>query len=258
MKYDTIKETLLVQGILLITLNRPYSLNSLNGNIIDDLITCINHISKYQNLKALILTGNGRAFSSGADLKERLSLSNVKIINRIKKTKQLLKLIESLNMPTIAAINGIALGGGLELALSCDFRLMSNNTYIGLTECSLGIIPGAGGTQRLIRLIGYSKAKQIIYSGKMLSARDALLYDLIDRYLTNFIKDVIVFAKQFVCSAPLSIKAAKKSITYGLDLPLSEALKLETTLYKVMVFTYDKTEGLKAFREKRKPVFIGK
>jgi enoyl-CoA hydratase/carnithine racemase len=142
------------------------------------------------------------------------------------------------------------------MALSCDFRIILKNTFVGLTECKLGIIPGAGGTQRLARLVGVSKAKKIIYNGSFLSSDEAYKQGIVDYVLNDISKNIHTFTDQFLKSAPLSLKAAKKSIK-NCNLSISEGLNLETYLYKTIISTYDKQEGLIAFKEKRNPVFCG-
>jgi enoyl-CoA hydratase/carnithine racemase len=207
-------------------------------------------------VKVISFTGKGKAFCTGADLKERFYFSDRKVMKRIEHAKRVFKLIEDISIPTIAAINGFALGGGLEMALACDFRVMSMSASIGLTECKLGIIPGAGGTQRLTRIVGPSQAKKIIYSCEFLSAESALKNLVVDYVTNDILEGIYFFADKLFKAAPLSLKAAKKSINNN-HLPTNEGLNLETYLYKTIISTRDKQEGLIAFKEKRSPLFTG-
>jgi len=256
MKYKTIIIEKINDNIIIIKLNNPQTLNALNKLMLLELDNFINDIIFDKKIRVLIITGSHKAFSSGADLKEREKLSVLETLARVKLIGNIFNKIDSLSIPTIAAIQGIAFGGGLELALSCDFRFMDKNSKIGLPECKLGIIPGAGGTQRLRRIVGLSNAKKIIFTGQTINSKDALQYGIIDSISINILEDALSLASSFLDTSYLSIKVAKIAIQNGNNLSLKEGLILENECYKKILHSKDRLEGLKAFKEKRKPIFI--
>ncbi|KIK69356.1 hypothetical protein GYMLUDRAFT_35429 [Collybiopsis luxurians FD-317 M1] len=201
------------------------------------------------------------AFCSGADLVERKSMSEDQVREFLSNIRLVFNFIDNLPFPTIAAIDGPALGGGLELALTCDFRIAASDvTKISFPEVRLGIIPGAGGTQRAPRLIGMSKAKELIFTGRNLTARDAQDLGLVDYVASSSstaFERALELAKDMSQSAPLALRAAKAAISHTLDTPLDAALNHERTCYESLLSTRDRMEALTAFREKRKPVFVG-
>jgi len=201
-----------------------------------------------------------KAFCAGADLKERADLNELQVKEFIFTIRNLFTSIEYLNKPVIAAINGVALGGGAELFLACDIRIAAMNASIGLTETRLAIIPGAGGTQRLPRLIGRGKAKELIFTGRRVDAREALQIGLVNQICENEdLHDECRKMAAMICEAgPIAIEQAKYAINYGLETDLHTGLGIESNAYWVTVPTEDRLEGLAAFREKRKPVYKGK
>jgi methylglutaconyl-CoA hydratase len=210
--------------------------------------------------RVVVLEGvSGVAFCAGADLKERAEMSQEEVWQFLDDFRGFLKDLEDLPMPTIAAISGVALGGGLEIALACDFRLATEDAIVGLPEVKLGIIPGAGGTQRLTRLVGLTKAKQWIFQGKRCNGKEALEWGVVDYVfpIPVFANEVRVYAESFLESAPISLKAAKAAIQSGIEVDLEKGLDLERDNYKLTINSKDRKEALLAFQEKRKPIFRG-
>jgi len=255
MQYKTIIIENLNNNIIIMRLNRPETLNALNKLMLVEIDDFINNIIFDKKIRVLIITGSEKSFSSGADLKERKKFSSEQTLERLCFIGIIFNKINLLNIPTIAAIQGIAFGGGLELALSCDFRFMDKNSKIGLPECKLGIIPGAGGTQRLTRLIGMANAKKLIFTGKIIKSQDALYYGIINSISNDILEDAISLASSFLHASYLSIKVAKIAIQDGNHLSLKEGLELENKCYQKTLYSKDRLEGLKAFAEKRKPIF---
>ncbi|WP_199619930.1 enoyl-CoA hydratase-related protein [Paenibacillus alkalitolerans] len=244
-----------------IRLNRPDVMNALNYDMLAALGEIIGNMEQYRgDIRAVIVGGEGRAFCAGADLKERALLKERQVLRNVNKTKEVFTAIERLPQPTIAAINGYALGGGLELALSCDFRYAVREAKLGLTEVGLGIIPGAGGTQRLPRLIGPSKAKELILTGRKISAERALALGVLngvagDRQQLQELCEAL--AVDIATNAPLAVYQAKLAIDRGMNTDLQTGLEIEAEAYEAIISTKDRLEALKAFREKRAPRFTG-
>jgi len=209
----------------------------------------------------VIITGAGRkAFCAGADLKERTTFDELQVKEFIFTIRNLFTSIEHLNKPVIAAINGVALGGGTELSLACDIRVAAMNASMGLTETRLAIIPGAGGTQRLPRLIGRGKAKELIFTGRRVDAREALQIGLVNQICDpeSLLEECQKMAAMICETGPIAIEQAKYAINYGLETDLHTGLGIESNAYWVTIPTEDRLEGLAAFQEKRKPVYKGK
>lgn len=244
-----------------ITLNRPDELNALNYDTLERLGEMLDQVRLDQKeTRVLIVKAQGRAFCAGADLKERRTLTEQQVRRNVRKIRDVFTALERLPQPTIAMINGFAFGGGFELALACDFRFAVEEAKMGLTEVSLGIIPGAGGTQRLSRLIGPSLAKELILTARRISAKDA--YEL--GFLNGVAADhdelearAFGLAREILANAPLAVYQAKAAIDRGASVDLQTGLDIETMCYEVIIPTQDRLEALEAFREKRKPVFKG-
>lgn len=247
-------------GVVTLTLNRPEVMNSFNFDLLHALREQIENTRYSADIRVIIITGAGdKAFCSGADLKERVSLSPLQVREFIYTIRNLFTSIEYLNKPVIAAINGIALGGGTELALASDIRIAAKNASMGLTETRLAIIPGAGGTQRLPRLVGKGKAKELIFTGRRVDAEEALEIGLVNQVCE---KDVLLDECQkmaaMICeTGPIAIEQAKYAINYGLETDIHTGLAIESNAYWVCIPTEDRLEGLAAFREKRKPIYTG-
>ncbi|MDF2680556.1 MAG: putative enoyl-CoA hydratase [Brevibacillus sp.] len=245
----------------LITLNRPDELNALNYDTLDRLGEIIEEIRlNSKEIRVVLVKAEGRAFCAGADLKERRTLTEQQVRRNVRKIRDVFTAMERLPQPTIALINGFAFGGGFELALACDFRYAVVDAKMGLTEVSLGIIPGAGGTQRLSRLIGPSRAKELILTARRISATDA--YELgfvngVAKDLAELKEQAVGLSREILANAPLAVYQAKSAIDRGSSVDLQTGLDLESMCYEVIIPTKDRLEALEAFREKRRPEFKG-
>jgi len=248
-------------GIAVLTLNRPEVMNSFNFVLLNSLKEQVDALKFNSNVRVVIITGAGRkAFCAGADLKERTTFDELQVKEFIFTIRNLFTSIEHLNKPVIAAINGVALGGGTELSLACDIRVAAMNASMGLTETRLAIIPGAGGTQRLPRLIGRGKAKELIFTGRRVDAREALQIGLVNQICDpeSLLEECQKMAAMICETGPIAIEQAKYAINYGLETDLHTGLGIESNAYWVTIPTEDRLEGLAAFQEKRKPVYKGK
>ena len=247
-------------GVATLTLNRPEVMNSFNFSLLHALRDQIESFRFRRDLRVIIITGNGeKAFCSGADLKERATLGPDQVREYIYTIRNLFTSIEELNKPVIAAVNGIALGGGTELSLASDIRIASSNASMGLTETRLAIIPGAGGTQRLPRLVGKGKAKELIFTGQRIDAQEALKIGLVNKICDpqDLLAECQKMAAMICETGPVAIEQAKYAINYGLETDMHTGLAIESNAYWVCIPTEDRLEGLTAFREKRKPVYKG-
>lgn len=243
-----------------VTINRPDKLNALNSETIIELDSAFSSLLDDEQTRIVILSGAGeKAFVAGADIGELSELDGAKGKRYSLYGQELTKLIENFRKPVIAAINGYALGGGTELALACHIRIASENAKMGQPEVKLGLIPGFGGTQRLARLVGKGKAMELILSGKMIDAREALEIGLVNQVvpLSELKGTCEKLAKEIVANAPLALEYAIQAINEGLDKDLDEGLLLEADLFGLSCETKDSKEGTKAFLEKRKPIFQG-
>jgi enoyl-CoA hydratase/carnithine racemase len=248
-------------GVVTLTLNRTEVMNSFNFAMLHALRDRIDSFRFKPNIRVVIITAAGeKAFCAGADLKERTTLSPDQVKEFIFTIRNLFTSIEQLNKAVIAAVNGVALGGGTELALACDMRIASTNATMGLTETRLAIIPGAGGTQRIPRLVGRGKAKELIFTGQRIGAEEALRIGLVNKICEP--KDLLDECKKMaamICeTGPVAIEQAKYAVNHGLETDLHTGLAIESNAYWVCIPTEDRLEGLAAFKEKRKPVYKGK
>ena len=245
---------------LIVSLNRPAQMNALDKDLFEQLKTLVDVLETDKTVRALVITGSGdKAFCVGADLRERQGMNEKDVVIRMEFVHKLYQRIERLPFPVIAAINGIALGGGLELALCCDLRVASENATLGFPEVDLGIIPGNGGTQRLTRLVGMGKAMELILTARKLSANEAHLVGLLNQVVPQ--GQSVVQAKSWAArlmeAGPIAIRQAKAAIRMGIDRTLEEGLQLEVELYKPCLYSKDRLEGMKAFTEKRKASYAG-
>jgi len=246
--------------ILVWTLDRAASLNAFNRPLLEAMRETVRAAHDDRSVRCAIITGAGeRAFSAGADLKERRGMS-------LDETRQFVYLIGStfdavarLPFPTIAAVNGVAFGGGMELLLACDLRVLADSAQIGLTEVSVGIMPGAGGTQRLPRIVGVARAKELILSGRRLTADEAHAMGIANRVVprADLMRAVRELAERIAQQAPLAVRQAKHAIDAGLDTRLADGLQIEAAAYAELLPTRDRLEGLTAFAEKRAPQYRG-
>jgi len=248
------------EHIAWITFNRPAVLNSLNTATVSDLGDALNHARGDSGIRVLILTGAGdKAFVAGADINELAKRTPVDGKEYSLAGQEVFHRLETLGKPSIAAINGFALGGGCELALSCTMRIASRTARLGQPEVKLGIIPGYGGSQRLSRLCGKGIAHELILSGEMISANDAFRIGLVNHVVepAELLPTAEKIAQKIIANAPLAVKYAMEAVEHGFEMPQEEGLFLEATLFGLCCATEDMREGTHAFLEKRQPKFQG-
>ncbi len=241
--------------IAIITINRPDVLNALNTETLKELQYVIYQVKEDKNIRTLIITGEGKAFVAGGDIAEMSNFSPEEGYNFSKLGNDTFLDIQNLPIPVIAAVNGYALGGGCELAMSCDIRWASEKAKFGQPEVGLGLIPGFGGTQRLARIVGIGRAKEIIFTGKMISAQEAYEIELVNKVLPadEFLDGVKKLAEEIASNGPFAVRLAKRTINTGINISLEEALKLEEEAFGMVFSSPQAKEGTKAFLEKRKP-----
>jgi len=244
----------------ILTLNRPEVMNCFNFALLRELGEKVELFQWDPEVRVIIITGAGKAFCAGADLKERATMPEDQVRQFIFTLRGVFAFLELMNKPVIGAVNGIALGGGTELALACDIRIVSESATMGLTETRLAIIPGGGGTQRLPRLVGRGKAKELIFTGRRVDAKEALEIGLVNKVTPadKLIDECLAMAAMICEAGPIAIAQAKYAVNYGIEVDLHSGLAIESNAYWVTIPTADRLEGLAAFREKRKPVFKGK
>lgn len=246
--------------IAVITLNRIEAANALSIALLNSLQQALKELNEDQSLRAAIITGAGqKVFCAGADLKERAEMSEDEARQTVELIGTTIQAVADLRIPTIAAINGGAFGGGLELALACDIRIAGSNARFGLTETSLGIIPGAGGTQRLPRIIGVAAAKELIFTARRIAADTAKALQIVSHVFPqeNLLKEALNLAEEIARNAPLALKAAKAAINQGIEETIEAGLLTEKKCYETILHSHDRLEGLLAFKEKRKPNYAG-
>ena len=247
-------------GLLIITINRRRALNSLNGDTLSELMGEFDRARQDKEIHAVLLTGTGEAFASGADIEELTTLKPMERRERSLMGQSLMNRIASLPKPVAAAINGYALGGGLELAMACTIRTAVRTAKLGLPEVSLGIIPGFGGTQRLPRLVGLGRALEVILTGDKIDAEEAYRIGLVNRVFDRdeLLEGTEKILRTMMSRGPLAVRCSLEAATKGVDLPLDDGLALEAKLFGVVASSQDMHEGLKAFLERRKPGFKGR
>lgn len=241
-----------------LTLNRPEVLNALNRSMVDEIDAAADLIARDNDIRVVVLTGEGKHFAAGADVKNMAEMvpeeaRNFAFGSTVNK-------LENLPQPVIAAVKGYALGAGFEIALAADIRLAGNSARFGLPEINLGIMPGAGGTQRLPRLIGSAQAKELIFLGHHIDAPTALALGLVNRVVDDeeLMDEVYKMAEKIAAKPPLALKMAKRTVNTGLNLDIKSGTELETISWSDLFATEDQKEGMKAFLEKRKPNFTGR
>ena len=246
---------------VILTLNRPEVMNCLNFDLLYALRDTIASLQYRSDIRTVIITGKGeKSFCAGADLKERAGLTPDEVKKFILTIRNLLTSLQNLPMPVISAVNGVALGGGTEVALASDIRIASQTASMGLTETRLAIIPGGGGTQRLPRIIGVAKAKELIFTGRRVDAKEALEIGLVNKVTSpeTLIAECLKMADMIAETGPIAVEMAKYAIDRGIETDLATGLAIESNAYRVTIPTEDRVEGLTAFREKRKPKYKGK
>jgi enoyl-CoA hydratase/carnithine racemase len=260
-KYETLRVEERPNDVLLATLDRPEVANAFNTRAALELCDVFGRLEAGGSYRCIVLTGAGdRAFCAGADLKERSSLSEDKWRSQHEIFERMFNLVRDCPLPVLAAVNGAAYGGGLELVLLCDFAYASRAAKFALTEVSLGIMPGGGGTQTLARAAGERRAKELILTARPFSAEEALAWGVVNRICEagKVLDETLEAANRIASLAPLSVRQAKRAIRDGLHMDLPSAMRLEVEAYNRLVGTEDRGEGLRAFNEKRKPKFKGR
>jgi len=243
------------------TLNRP-PVNALNRQLVSE-IYAVAHLANRdvarKELRALVLHAEGAHFCAGADLKERKEIPDDQVVNVVQGIRAAVQAIADIKVPTIAAVQGSALGGGMELALAADMRVLGESAKLGLRETALAIIPGAGGTQRLTRLIGYARAMEWIATARIFEAQECLAHGVANRVVPDAeVADAaLYYAKLIAANGPLAVQFAKEAMQRGMAMPLANGLEIEFECYKRIIPTSDRREALSAFNEKRAPQFRG-
>lgn len=247
-------------AVAVVTLNRPEAMNACDRALLAELSATLDALRFDPEVRAIVVTGAGeKAFCAGADLKERAGMTPLEVKRYITTIRDTFSMVEAMGKPVIAAINGVALGGGTELALACDIRIAADSAVLGLTETGLGIIPGAGGTQRLPRLVGKGKAKELIFTARRVGAAEAREIGLVEQVVpAGTVREAALeMAARIAENGPLAVEQAKYAINAGMEADLATGLMLESRCYDVIIPTQDRLEGLAAFREKRKPRYRG-
>ena len=242
-------------NIAVATINRPKALNALNSQVLEDLNELVDQVNADEEIRALVITGSGeKAFVAGADIAEMSTLTQAEGEAFGKKGNDVFRKLETMPIPTIAAVNGFALGGGCELSMSCDIRLCADTAVFGQPETGLGITPGFGGTQRLARLVSPGMAKQLIYSAKNIKADEALRIGLVNAVypLEELMPAAEKLASTIAKNAPIAVRACKKAINDGMQVDIDRAVTIEEGLFGSCFETADQKEGMGAFLEKRK------
>jgi enoyl-CoA hydratase len=248
-------------GIGWLKINRPESLNALNADVVESLEYALHNMEQDTSVKVVVITGAGeKAFVAGGDIKAMSGLEPLEALAFARKGQQIIETISKMRKPVIAAVNGYALGGGLELALACDFIYASEKARLGLPEVTLGVIPGFGGTQNLPRLIGPNKARELIFSGKMLSAQQAKEWGLVNEVFPagELVAKVTEIAGLIARNGSIAVGSAKDAIVNGLNMDKDNGLRYEGALFATLFTTEDQKEGMAAFVEKRKAEFKNK
>lgn len=261
--YETIKleKSETYNGVVLLTLHRPEVLNALNTKMAVELIEVLNELKYDESVRVLIITGSGsKSFCAGADLKERNGMSREDWKRQHDLFEEVTKLLRNFPFPVIAAVNGYAMGGGMEIALSCDLRTAAESSKMGLPEAKLGLIPGIGGTQMLSRLVPIGLAKEFMYTGKAITANEGKQWGLINHIYENeaLLEETMKLAASIAKNAPLSLKALKKAVNKGSETDLETGIILELEAYYQCANSEDRLEGIYAFNEKREPKWSGK
>jgi len=260
-KYETLRVEDRPNDVLLATLNRPEVANAFNTQAALELCDVFTRVETEQRYRCIVLTGAGeRAFCAGADLKERNSLSDEEWRAQHETFERMFGLVRDCPVPVLAAVNGAAYAGGLELVLLCDFAYASRSAKFALTEVSLGIMPGGGGTQTLARAVGERRAKELILTARPFSSEEALAWGVVNKVCDaeKVLHETLEAADRIASLAPLSVRQAKRAMRDGLHMDLASAMRVEIDAYNRLVGTEDRREGLRAFNEKRKPKFKGR
>ena len=251
-------ETEQIETIGLIKLNCPKVLNAINRPMVTEIITVLEKYDRDDQIKVIVLAGNGRAFAAGADIDEMANddAISMELLNQFAEWDR----INTIKKPIIAAVQGFALGGGFELALACDVIFAAEDAKFGFPEVNIGVMPGAGGTQRLTKLMGKTKALEWLWTGEMMSASEALHFGIINRMIAPelLMEETLSFAKKIAKQPPLSIRLIKEAVYKAVDYSIYEGMQFERKNFYLLFSSEDQKEGMRAFIEKRKPHFKGK
>jgi enoyl-CoA hydratase len=248
-------------GIATITLNRPASLNALNTQVFAELQHAFASTEADDEVKVVVITGNEKAFAAGADIAEMANISSPLDVNRFARfSRDVFRQIDACEKPSIAAVSGFAMGGGCELALVCDLRIASGSAVFGLPEVKIGVLPGGGGTQRLPRLIGMTKAKELLYTGDNIDAQEAYRIGLVNKVVPTekLLDEAYALARKIAARPGAAVKMIKSCVDSGVNLDIKSAFAYEARCFEILFSTTDQQEGMKAFMEKRKAVFKGR
>ncbi|MCM1042405.1 MAG: short-chain-enoyl-CoA hydratase [Bacteroides sp.] len=247
------------EGVRIVTLNRPQELNSLNSELLSELDFAMADAAGDSQIKVIIITGAGKAFAAGADIGQMAGMNAVEGKSFGAFGSDVFRRIETLNKPVIAAVNGYALGGGCELAMACDIRIGSSKAKVGQPETNLGITPGFSGTQRLARIVGIGRAKEMIYTGDPITAEEAYRIGLFNKVTEpdQLLDTALQMAGKIAAKAPLAVQYAKEAVNQGTETDIDTGIALEANLFGMCFSTQDQKEGMKAFLERRPPVFKG-
>lgn len=248
-------------AVATVTINRPKALNALNKDTLQEMLVCFEELGRDQSVRVVIITGSGeKSFVAGADISFMQSLDAIdgKAFGRL--GHKVMSTIENLPQPVIAAINGFALGGGCELAISCDMRFASDNAKFGQPEVNLGVIPGFGGTQRLSRLVGKGLANELVFSGNMIDAKEACRIGLVNRVIPQdkLMEECVELAEKIASRGPVAVRLCKEAVNNGMEMDLARACAYEGDLFAICFASEDQKEGMAAFLEKRAPKFQDK
>ncbi len=242
----------------LVRLNRPQQLNALNSQLMEELATAIEAFDREPAIGSIVITGDERAFAAGADIKEMAAASAVEMLQRDNISRW--DRLRRVRKPIIAAVSGYCLGGGCELALACDMIVASESARFGQPEINLGVMPGAGGTQRLTRAVGKAVAMEMVLNGRFLTADEALRYGLVNRVVPveAYLEEAIKLAQEIAARAPVAVRLAKEAVHKAFETSLTDGLEFERRLFYFLFATEDQKEGMRAFIEKRKPEWKGR
>ncbi len=257
MSYSNIIVTT-TDGYALIQFNRPEVLNALNMKLMEELVDALESLDTNDDVRAIILTGNEKAFAAGADIKEMANATSIDMLQRDQFARW--DKIRKIKKPLIAAVSGFALGGGCELAMSCDMIIASESAKFGQPEISIGTMPGAGGTQRLTRAVGKYKAMEMVLTGKMISAEEAMRWGLVNKIVPveSYLREAQELAKEIASKPPIAVKLAKEAVLKSFDTTIEGGLEFERKNFYLLFSSEDQKEGMNAFIEKRKPEWKGK
>jgi len=245
-------------GYAIAQINRPDVLNALNIKLMEDLVETLESLDKDDTVRCIIVTGNEKAFAAGADIKEMADASAVEMLTRDMFARW--DRIRKVKKPIIAAVSGFALGGGCELAMTCDMIVASETAKFGQPEINIGVMPGAGGTQRLTRAVGKAKSMEMVLTGRMISAEEALRWGLVNKVVPveSYLEEAKAWAKEIASKPPVAVKLAKEAVLKAFDTTIEGGLEFERKNFYLLFASEDQKEGMKAFSEKRKPEWKGK